>query len=253
MTKKLPKHISRLLFLIGVFLLIALVARFYLIDPSFYEYGHYRADSVPELAAAEPVYRGSGFCLECHEQRKADWSAGTHATVQCEVCHGIYLGCPENSKAMLPGDTIRLCTMCHEAMPSRPVSHPQVVLAEHPFPDEEKPECKTCHNPHAPTVEELIEEPAAEGAIAPVEVAPPAAAEKCLRCHGNKGQGRRKNPPIAGMESALFIELMNKYKSGDADSKIMIRYAQALSDEEIAELARYYEALPAPVPELPPE
>jgi cytochrome c553 len=253
MAEKLPKHISRLLFLLGLFLVVALVARFFLIDPSFYEYGHFRADAVPELAAAEPVYRGSGFCVECHEQRKADWFVGAHAVVQCEVCHGNYLGCPENGKAMLPGDTIGLCTMCHVAMPSRPARQPQVVLAEHPFADEEKPECKTCHNPHSPTVEELTEEPTDKDVTAPVEVEPPTAAEKCLRCHGNKGQGRRKNPPIAGMASARFIELMNAYRSGDAESKVMIRYASDLTDEDIAALARYYENLPAPPPEPPPE
>lgn len=237
------------MFLIGFSLLLAFAARFYLVDPSFYKYGHFRADAVPELAAAEPVYKGSAFCLDCHEQRKTDWSTGTHRVVQCEVCHGVYLGCPENGPAMIPANTIRLCTMCHEAMPARPASQPQVVLAEHPFPDEEKPECKTCHNPHLPTVEELVEAPPAEDAATVAE--PPAVASKCLRCHGDRGQGRRKNPPIAGMEPARFIELMNQYRSGDAESKTMIRYAEPLSDEDIEELARYYEGLPAPQPGTP--
>ena len=253
MFKNLPKHISRLLLLLGSFIVVALLARSFLIDPSFYEYGHFRADSVQELAAAEPVYRGSGFCIECHEQRKTDWSAGTHAVVQCEVCHGKYLGCPENGPAMLPVDTIRLCTMCHESMPARPINQPQVVLAEHPFPDEEKPECKTCHNPHSPTVEELLE-PEPGAVIAVEELAePPAAASKCLKCHGQMGQGRRNNPPLAGLSAEKFIELMNQFKAGIGESKIMIRYAKALSDEDIAVLARYYASLPAPLPETPPE
>lgn len=253
MVKKLPKHISRLLLLLSLFLVAALVARSFLIDPSFYQYGHFRADAVPELAAAEPVYKGSGFCIECHEQRKTDWSVGAHAVVQCEVCHGKYLGCPDNSKAMLPADTIRLCTMCHEAMPARPAQQPQVVLAEHPFPDEEKPECKTCHNPHSPTVEELLE-PGPDAVVAAEALAePPAAASKCLKCHGKMGQGRRNNPPLAGLSAGKFIELMNQFKAGLGDNKTMIRYAKALSDEEIAALARYYESLPAPLPEPPPE
>jgi cytochrome c553 len=253
MMKKLPKHISRLLLLLGVFLVIALVARYFLIDPSFYKYGHFRADSLPELAAAEPVYKGSAFCIECHEQRKSDWSTGAHTSVQCEVCHGKWLGCPENGPAMLPANTIRLCTMCHEAMPSRPAQQPQVVLAEHPFPDAEKPECKTCHNPHSPTVEELDETVPAETTAAEVITEPPAVAAKCLKCHGRMGQGRRNNPPIAGFSEERFTELMNQFKAGVGKSKAMIRYAKALSDEDIAALAQYYAGIPAsptdPMPE----
>lgn len=252
MIKKLPKHIVRLLLLLSFFLLVALVAKSYLTDPSFYKFGHYRADAIPELAAGEPVYKGSAFCLDCHQQRADDWSKGVHVVVQCEVCHGPDRGCPENGKAMIPVDTIRLCATCHIAMPARPASHPQIVFAEHPFPDEEKPQCKTCHNPHAPTVEELLEDaPAGDAAV--TEVKPPESASKCLKCHGNQGQGRRNNPPLAGIEPAVFIELMNQYKSGAGNNKTMIRYAKALSDEEIAELAHYYAGLPATLPEPPPE
>jgi predicted CXXCH cytochrome family protein len=253
MIKKLPKHIARLLFLLSFFLILALVAKSFLTDPSFYKYGHYRADAIPELAAGEPVYKGSAFCLGCHEQRAADWQIGTHAVVQCEVCHGPYRGCPENGKAMLPADTIRLCSTCHEAMPSRPARQPQIVLAEHPFPDVEKPQCKTCHNPHSPTVEELLEEASVAVAGTEAIVAPPAAAAKCLKCHGKQGQGRRNNPPLAGLNSAAFIEMMNQFKSGATDSKTMARYAKSLSDEEIAELARHYEGLPVTTPEPPHE
>jgi len=237
---------------LGGFSLLAIAAKFYLTDPSYYKYGTYRADAVSELAAGEPVYKGSAFCVGCHEQRKTDWSGGTHVVVQCEVCHGAYLGCPENGKAMLPADTIGLCTMCHEAMPARPASQPQVVLAEHPFPDEEKPQCKTCHNPHTPTVVELLaQEPGADTQADIVES--PATAAKCLKCHGKQGQGRRNNPPLAGLEAAVFIEMMNNYRSGAAESKTMARYAKSLSDEEITELARYYEGLPVTTSEPPPE
>jgi cytochrome c553 len=59
----------------------------------------------------------------------------------------------------------------------------------------------------------------------------------------------KKNPALAGMEAARFIEQMNLYRSGAGDSKIMTRFAQALSDEEIGELASYYESLPPPPPE----
>ena len=51
------------------------------------------------------------------------------------------------------------------------------------------------------------------------------------------------------MESAVFIERMNLYRSGERESKKMTKYAKRLSEEELAELAEYYESLPAKSPE----
>ena len=258
MSKKLPKHIVRLLLILGFFLLLALVAKAYLTDPSFYEYGHYRADAVPELAAGEPVFKGSAYCLGCHEKRKSDWQNSAHVAVQCEVCHGTNREVclnpgrehGEKVKSAIPSDTIRLCTTCHLALAARPAKQPQIVLGQHPFPDEETPQCYTCHNPHSPSNKEP---PAEEDARARTVTGPPGvlpeAVSKCAKCHGKQGQGRNKTPALAGMEAAVFIELMNNYKSGKSDSKSMIKFASRLSDEEIAELARYYESLPVPPPD----
>ena len=258
MLNNLPKHIVRLLLLLGFLLLLALVAKSYLTDPSFYEYGHYRADAIPELASAEPVYKGSAYCLDCHDQRKADWSVGAHVVVQCEVCHGINREIclnpgqdhTVNVKSAIAHDTIRLCTTCHLALPARPESQPQIVLGQHPFPDEETPQCYTCHNPHAPSNRES---PAEDETRALTVTEPPAelaeAVSKCAKCHGKQGQGRNKTPALAGMEAAVFIERMNNYKSGNSESKTMIKFASRLSDEEIVELARYYENLPVPPPD----
>ena len=77
----------------------------------------------------------------------------------------------------------------------------------------------------------------------------PAAVSKCARCHGKQGQGRNKTPALAGMQAAVFIEQMNNYKSGAIENKTMARYANTLSEEEIVELAHYYENLPAPAPD----
>jgi len=253
MLKNLPKHIVRLLLLLVFLLILALAAKSYLTDPSFYEYGHYRADAVPELAAGEPVYKGSVYCLGCHEQRRADWSIGAHVVVQCEVCHGtnreVCLNpgheSDEISQSTIPTDTIRLCTTCHLALPARPEKQPQIVLGQHPFPDEETPQCYTCHNPHSPSNKEP---PAEEGARSLAITEPPAdlseAVSKCAKCHGKQGQGRNKTPALAGMDAAVFIERMNNFKSGASKNKTMIKFASRLSDEEIAELARYYESLP---------
>ena len=249
MPRKMPKHIFNLLMLLGGFFLLAFAAKIYLTDPSFYKFGHFRADAVPELAAGTPIYQGTPYCLTCHEERLADWSSGAHSTVQCEVCHGTQRDCPVDGISRIPADTIKLCTTCHEAMPARPAAQPQIDLAEHPFPDEETPQCHTCHDPHSPGDGLADEEaPAAEtqaDLTAGVPDILPDLAKKCAKCHGKQGEGLKKNPALAGMESAVFIERMNLYRSGARESKKMTKYAKRLSDEEIVELAEYYESLPA--------
>ena len=71
MKNKFPKHITRLLSLLGLVVVIALVAKTFLTDPSFYKYGHYRADSIPELAAGEPLFKGYGLLPDMSYGRAA--------------------------------------------------------------------------------------------------------------------------------------------------------------------------------------
>ena len=127
----MPKHIVSLIGLVFVVLAAALIAKWYFTPDSFYRFGHYRADSVPEIAAQEPVFQTPRYCRECHGERHAQWSASNHKTVICEVCHGAAKGHPLNGKLPVPEDTRKLCTLCHEAMPGRPRTQPQVNLAQH--------------------------------------------------------------------------------------------------------------------------
>ncbi len=245
MTQRMPKHIVRLLLLLGFFLIFAFAAKIYLTDPSYYRYGYYRADAVPELADGPLHYLGSPYCqAECHEERNEDWPLGAHKTVQCEVCHGTTEECPVKEGTRIPADTIRLCLTCHEAMPARPAAQPQITLSEHPVADGESMRCIECHDPHSPgpvareEVTTVVEPP-----IASIAVAAPASAKKCAKCHGKQGEGVKNNPPLAGLGATVFIDMMNTYRSGGGDSKIMIRFAESLSDEETLELAVYYEGL----------
>ena len=68
-------------------------------------------------------------------------------------------------------------------------------------------------------------------------------AKSCAGCHGANGEGKKKNPPIAGMPESEFIQAMQDYKSGKREHKAMARAAKKLSDEDFANMAAYYAAL----------
>jgi cytochrome c553 len=49
-------------------------------------------------------------------------------------------------------------------------------------------------------------------------------------------------PPIVGRDEASIVEALTAYKAGRRDSQIMVAVTLALSDEEIATVARYLAA-----------
>ena len=67
----MPKHIVRLILLMVAFGAIGYAAKVFFTADSFYKYGHYRAASVPEIAAQEPVYQTPRYCQTCHSERHA--------------------------------------------------------------------------------------------------------------------------------------------------------------------------------------
>ena len=230
----MPKHIVRLIALIVVGVAGGLIARWYFTVDSFYEYGHYRANSVPEIAAQEPAYKTARYCQSCHSERHAQWSANNHKSVTCETCHGAAQGHPEKGKLPIPADTVKLCTLCHEAMPGRPGTQPQIQVAQHSGGQQ----CKVCHNPHAPKI-----------AAAAVKVAGDAAAGRqraaaCASCHGAAGISPNDTwPNLAGQSAAYLARILAAYKSGDQKDVMMTPIAQPLSDGDIRNLAAYYASL----------
>jgi len=144
----MPKHIIRLLIILSLAIVAAIAARFFFMAPSFGQFGHYRADSVPDIAAQKPRFQGPAHCQVCHINRVTYWKAGKHATVSCEVCHGAGENHPAKSNISIPTNTVQLCSRCHEALPSRPSSSiKQVVIADHMGTQP----CIDCHIPHSPT------------------------------------------------------------------------------------------------------
>ena len=248
MINNLPKHIVRLIFLLFFFLLLALIAKIYLTDPSFYKYGHYRADAIPELMAGEPLFRGTIHCRTCHDENQYDTSVGEHKSVQCEVCHGTSRNHPDEGNMHVPTDTIRLCSNCHEKMPARPTRQPQIVVSEHLSADEAASQCHNCHSPHSPAEESPTTSVSGNESLSVTKAERIASLSdllsKCAKCHGKNGEGRRKNPPLAGMKSAVFIERITGFKSASNKDNKMAKYAKPLSEEEVVELAIFYEGLP---------
>jgi cytochrome c553 len=230
----MPKHIARLIVLILAFGAVALIAKWYFTAKSFYDYGHYRADSVPEIAAQQVVFQTPRYCQSCHAERHALWSANSHKTVICETCHGAAQGHPQNRKLSIPSDTVKLCTLCHEAMAGRPRTQPQIEVAQHSGGQQ----CVVCHNPHAPKI-----------VSAAVKVAGNAAAgEKraaaCAGCHGAKGISANDSwPNLAGQHAAYLARILGAYKSGDQKDVVMTPMAQGLSDADVQNLATYFGSL----------
>jgi cytochrome c553 len=234
----MPTHIKRLLLLMAVFACVALFAKAFFTRDSFYRFGHYRGDSVAQIASQVPAFQTPKACVECHGIRHAEWSGQAHKTVICEVCHGAAVGHPQAGKVTIPAETVRLCTQCHEAMPGRPItSIRQIPIATH-YPGAS---CISCHNPHAPRL------PAANAAHAlpapGLLRAGAAAAAACAACHGPEGISPNPElPNIAGQSEAYIVRSLAGLRVGSRKSEVMGPMAQMLSDDDIRAVAAHFSA-----------
>ena len=68
-------------------------------------------------------------------------------------------------------------------------------------------------------------------------------AASCAGCHGASGEGAGDNPPLAGMDEAEHVTVLQAYKSGEREHAMMQMFAGQLSDEDMADLAAYYAGL----------
>ena len=230
----MPKHILRLITIIVAVLVIAAIAVPLLTDSSFYRFGHYRANSVPEIAAQEPVYQTTRYCHGCHTERRAQWSASNHKSVTCEVCHGAAKDHPQNAKMSIPADTVKLCTLCHEAMPERPRTQPLIEVAAHSAGQQ----CNVCHNPHSPKIS------AATAKVTGDIAAGKKSAAACASCHGADGNSPNDTwPSLAGQNAAYLVRILAAYQSGDQTDPIMTPLAKELSNADIQNLAAFYASL----------
>lgn len=257
----MPKHIVRLLLLLAGFGVLAVSAKAYFTDASFGVYGHYRGDSVAEIAAEAPVYKGAASCRGCHGPRHAEWSAAAHKVVTCETCHGAAgehpgRGAPVASadgrtharlaaaryvevtgKLAIPTDTVKLCTLCHEKTAGRPAFQRQVEVGPHAGGQA----CIACHNPHAPRLALVA---AAKAAPAGSAAAGKEKAAVCASCHGANGVSSNPSwPSLAGQRPGYLSAALKAYQSGARRDPMMTGLAQGQSAADIADLAVYYAGL----------
>ncbi len=149
---KLFKDAGHLFRLAGVFLLGTLsflAIRAFVVPHSFGQYGHYRGAAIAEIAAHPVHFAGHQTCETCHSDIAQTKSAGKHAQVNCEACHGP-LAKHADDPSIDPGkpDVAVLCVRCHSASAARPKDFPQVDADQHSggIP------CTTCHQPHNPVI-----------------------------------------------------------------------------------------------------
>jgi hypothetical protein len=147
---KNAEHLIRiaLVFLAGV--VIFIFVRGLIVPKSFGQYGHYRGDTLKDVAARTPLYAGREACETCHQEIADLKKTGKHAIVGCEACHGPLARHAEDPQAMVPvrPDTKVLCVKCHEANSAKPKHFPQVISKEHAG----DLACNTCHKPHTPKI-----------------------------------------------------------------------------------------------------
>jgi hypothetical protein len=144
----MPPQVLRIVLLAVGIVAAYLVARYFLTPPSFGEYGWYRGAALTELAARDQVYAGKKACEECHGDEYQKLMKHEHKSLSCEGCHG-----SGQAHAMDPRtDNIQkssfaTCLRCHEANPSRPKWHKQIVSKNHYTGSK----CTECHVPHSPS------------------------------------------------------------------------------------------------------
>jgi hypothetical protein len=144
---KMPPQVLRLLLLALGIVGSYCIARYFLTPPSFGKYGWFRGEALIELQARERVFAGAKACEECHSEEVAKLQKHEHKSLSCEGCHGPGQAHADNPDVKIAQQNYSPCVRCHEADPSRPKWHKQIIARSHYTGSK----CTECHVPHAPT------------------------------------------------------------------------------------------------------
>ena len=78
-----------------------------------------------------------------------------------------------------------------------------------------------------------------------------AKATVCAACHGPDGNSViPANPSLAGQNYSYLVQTMKDYRDGRRNNAIMNAQSTALTDADIANLAKYYSAQPGRLVDL---
>jgi hypothetical protein len=144
---RMPPQIIRLVFLTISIVGSYLLARAVLTPSSFGQYGWYRGDALAERASLPTVFAGKTACAQAYPEQSEKLAKFGHKTLSCEACHGPAQVNAATHEVKLDKEVQTSCLRCHEANPSRPSWHKQVVAKDH-YNTGDK--CTECHPPHAP-------------------------------------------------------------------------------------------------------
>lgn len=152
------KHVFRAAILLLVGLVALVLGRSLFVPDTWGETGWYRGAAVREHREKPVRHGGNEACEMCHEAEYAEHTAGVHAPIHCELCHGpmgLHVDLEEGEKlADMPVRRNReLCELCHREQAARPADFPQIDVREHLQENDVEvtpTACFDCHDPHSP-------------------------------------------------------------------------------------------------------
>lgn len=154
----MKSHIWRPLYVVIGLVVLILIARQFLVPPSFgihergYMYGWYRASNADEWKKYPVSYMSEEYCKDCHSDKYAMIMQTPHAIIQCENCHGPAREHPSNPPKLEINKTREQCLRCHFPLPYPSSGRANIRGID---PEKHNPgiECSMCHNPHKPKLE----------------------------------------------------------------------------------------------------
>jgi cytochrome c553 len=249
----MPKHIRRLLGILAVVAMLFVAGKIYFPPKSFGVYGHYRAASVEDIAAAQPAYLSPDSYSAAYPKEYETWSAGIHKVVKCQICHTT-VGKTMNmaslagttalsAPATLPaaGDSRKLCVKCHEKIAGRPDYMPQIDVDSH----SKGQACTACHNPHSPLFSKAGEPIMPAGGAGTVDViAGKKLSATCAACHGSEGvSATALFPNLACQKQPYLAGALTDFQSGKRVNPVMGGIAKGLSPADIQNVAAYFSGM----------
>lgn len=65
-------------------------------------------------------------------------------------------------------------------------------------------------------------------------------AATCTGCHGPNGRSEGAIPPIAGLDQAYIVSVMQEYKADKRDATVMHQHAKGYTDAQIERIAAFF-------------